>query len=209
MLQSRAAHLSASAREGGTRFRPASVERELSRVFRPELLNRIDRIVVFRPFEREQMRTLLERELDASSSTGAAFANGRGRSNGTRLPSSSSSRRGSASSSGARPLKRAVERYLLAPLAAAIVSRSFPEGDQFLFISARDDRIDVTFVDPDADDAEPSEPPPSLDLRLEQLVLSPGAARARAIFSSERPNGCAGSWTGAVGAAARSATWRR
>jgi ATP-dependent Clp protease ATP-binding subunit ClpC len=51
-------------RERATQFRPAGVERELSRVFRPELLNRIDRTVVFRPFEREQMRALLERELE-------------------------------------------------------------------------------------------------------------------------------------------------
>jgi ATP-dependent Clp protease ATP-binding subunit ClpC len=50
-------------RERGARFSQAAVQRELSRVFRPELLNRIDRIVVFRPFEREQMRALLEREL--------------------------------------------------------------------------------------------------------------------------------------------------
>ena len=45
---------------------------------------------------------------------------------------------------GARPLKRAVERHLLAPLAAAIVSRSVPEGDQFLFVTAATtDRGDV------------------------------------------------------------------
>ena len=40
---------------------------------------------------------------------------------------------------GARPLKRAVERYLLTRIATAIVERQFPEGDQFLFITARDE----------------------------------------------------------------------
>ncbi|UCF31795.1 MAG: hypothetical protein JSV26_05150, partial [bacterium] len=39
---------------------------------------------------------------------------------------------------GARPLKRAVERYLLAPLAETIVDNRFPEGDQFLFIKSGD-----------------------------------------------------------------------
>ena len=55
---------------------------------------------------------------------------------------------------GARPLKRAVERHLLTRIATAIVERQFPEGDQFLFITARDETgLDVAFVDPDAGDA--------------------------------------------------------
>ena len=54
---------------------------------------------------------------------------------------------------GARPLKRAVERHLLAPLARAIVAGNVPEGEQFLFVTAPNDEIEVTFVDPDADDA--------------------------------------------------------
>ena len=57
---------------------------------------------------------------------------------------------------GARPLKRAVERHLLTRIATAIVERQFPEGDQFLFITARDETgLDVAFVDPDAGEPEP------------------------------------------------------
>jgi ATP-dependent Clp protease ATP-binding subunit ClpC len=88
-------------------------------------------------------------------------------------------RKGFSAELGARPLKRAVEQLLLAPLAAAIVSRSFPEGDQFLFVTARDDRIEVEFVDPDAPEEEPAEPPPSpASLRLDRLVLSPSSGAA-------------------------------
>jgi ATP-dependent Clp protease ATP-binding subunit ClpC len=83
---------------------------------------------------------------------------------------------------GARPLKRAVEQRLLAPLAAAIVSRNFPEGDQFLFVTAQGDRIDVRFVDPDADDEEPSAPTPTANLRLERLVLLPNGGPAEVEF---------------------------
>ena len=36
---------------------------------------------------------------------------------------------------GARPLKRAIERHLLAPLARTIVGREFPTGDQFLYVT--------------------------------------------------------------------------
>ena len=36
---------------------------------------------------------------------------------------------------GARPLKRAIEQYLLAPLATTIVNHNFPIGDQLLMDS--------------------------------------------------------------------------
>src|SRR5262249_25833733 len=66
--------------------------------------------------------------------------------------------RGFSPTLGARPLKRAVERYLLAPLAQAIVEQSVPEGDQFLFVTApAGDRIEVVFVDPDAELEPPGE----------------------------------------------------
>jgi ATP-dependent Clp protease ATP-binding subunit ClpC len=171
--------------ERGASFRPAAVERELARVFRPELLNRIDRIVVFRPFEREQMRALLEREL-------ALVLERRGfRERPWAVEWDEAAldllvQKGFSAELGARPLKRAVEHHLLAPLAAAIVSRSFPEGDQFLFVTARDDRIDVTFVDPDADEAEPSAVPPPTSLRLERLVFSPrGGPEEREFLHTE------------------------
>jgi ATP-dependent Clp protease ATP-binding subunit ClpC len=167
--------------ERATQFHPAGVERELSRVFRPELLNRIDRIVVFRPFEREQMRALLERELEL-------VLERRGFRNRPWVVEWDESaldlllRMGFSAQLGARPLKRAVEQHLLAPLAAAIVSQEFPEGDQFLFVTAEGDRIDVRFVDPDADDEEPAAPSPPANLRLERLVLLPSGGLAEVAF---------------------------
>ena len=44
-------------------FSAAALERALRTSFRPEFLNRLDRVVVFRPFERSAMRALLEKEL--------------------------------------------------------------------------------------------------------------------------------------------------
>ena len=52
---------------------------------------------------------------------------------------------------GARPLKRAIDQYVVAPLAAMIVEKRFPEGDQFLFVRSDGEGIQVEFVDPDAD----------------------------------------------------------
>ena len=153
-------------------FSSAGIERAVRASFRPELLNRLDRIVVFRPFARSAMRALLDKELtDALARRGL-----RGRPWAVEVDDSAYAfliEKGFSPELGARPLKRAVEQYLLAPLAAAIVEQSVPDGDQFLFVTASGgERIDVTFVDPDAEpDLEEVEEPVALDLRA--LVRSP------------------------------------
>ena len=61
-----------------TVFRPEQVERALAGQFRPEFLNRLDRVVVFRPFERAQMRALLDKELaDVTRAAAGVAAPGR------------------------------------------------------------------------------------------------------------------------------------
>jgi ATP-dependent Clp protease ATP-binding subunit ClpC len=160
-----------------TPFRAADVARELERSFRPELLNRIDRTVVFQPFERGQMRALLDKEL-ASALTRRGL---RERPWAVELDDSAYEfliDQGFSPALGARPLKRAVERHLLAPLAAAIVEQRAPSGDQFLLVSApRGMRIEVTFVDPDAELAdEPHRRPDATletELDLRSLALAP------------------------------------
>ncbi len=154
------------------RFRAAGLERAVEASFRPEFRNRLDRIVVFRPFERSAMRALLDKELaDALARRGL-----RGRPWAVEVDESAYAfliDRGFSPELGARPLKRALERHLLAPIAAAIVEQEVPDGDQFLFVTASGgDRIDVAFVDPDAAPEAPDagEPAPA-DLR--GLVRSP------------------------------------
>ncbi|MGH3078354.1 MAG: AAA family ATPase, partial [Gaiellaceae bacterium] len=147
-------------------FSSAGIERAIQSSFRPEFRNRLDRIVVFRPFERSAMRALLDKELaDALARRGL-----RGRPWAVEVDDSAYAfliDKGFSPELGARPLKRALERYLLAPLAAAIVEQSVPEGDQFLFVTAAEgDRIEVAFVDPDAEPERVElEEPAALDLR--------------------------------------------
>jgi ATP-dependent Clp protease ATP-binding subunit ClpC len=62
-------------------FSVGTVERALAKAFLPEFLNRIDRVLVFKPFEREQMRALLEKEIDD------VIARGRSSSTSRRLSS--------------------------------------------------------------------------------------------------------------------------
>ena len=170
-------------------FRPETVIRALEQSFRPEFLNRIDSVVVFRPFERAQMRALLDKELaDALARRGL-----RERPWAVELDDSAYEfliEQGFSPSLGARPLKRAVERHLLAPLAAAIVEQRAPSGDQFLLVSAPGgERITVTFVDPDAEEAAEVEREPDLttphELDVRSLALSPRADSKAAQFLLE------------------------
>jgi ATP-dependent Clp protease ATP-binding subunit ClpC len=155
------------------RFRSELIEEELKRTFRPEFLNRIDRVVIFRPFERAEMRALLEKELsDALERRGL-----RARPWAVELDESAVEfliEQGFSPALGARPLKRALDRHLLAPIARPIVEHAVPEGDQFLLVSGGDGELVVTFVDPDAPvEAERDadvEAPEEADLR--SLALS-------------------------------------
>ena len=165
---------------GGTAFRADEVQKAVDRAFRREFLNRIDRVVVFRPFERAQMRALLDKELaDAMARRGL-----RGRPWAIEIDDSAYEfiiEQGFSPELGARPLKRAIDRHLLAPLAAAIVGKAVPAGEQFLFVSApAGTKIEVEFIDPDAEepDAAPAkltiderDDGHSLDLRT--LALAP------------------------------------
>ena len=121
----------------------------LNRVFRREFLNRIDRVVVFQPLSRTIMREVLHKEL-------AAVFERRGlRKRQWAVEWDASAldfllARGFSARYGARPLRRAVERYLLSPLALTIVNHQVPEGDQFLFVRSDGQAIQVEFIDPDA-----------------------------------------------------------
>ena len=129
------------------------VDRALRRTFRPEFLNRIDRIVVFQPFERDEIRTLLQKELDE-----VVLRRGmRDRPWAIEIDESAIAfliEKGFTPDLGARPLKRAVEQYVLTPLARAIADGQVPTGDQFLFLTAGSDRLEVQFVGLEADPAE-------------------------------------------------------
>jgi ATP-dependent Clp protease ATP-binding subunit ClpC len=164
-------------------FSPEAVERAVTRSFRPEFLNRLDRVVVFRPLGREQMRALLDLELRSA----AARRGLRGRPWAIEYDESALEfliDQGFSPHLGARPLKRAVEQHFLAPLATAIVDRTIPEGDQFLFVTAPKGKIEVRFVDPDLDDASPAEEVETRehDLDLRSAVLSPRPDPALAAF---------------------------
>ena len=152
--------------DGADGFSAAAVERSVTRTFAPELRNRLDRVVVFRPFTREVMRKILLKEIaDASARRGL-----RRREWAVEIEEGALDfllDRGFTTDLGARPLKRSLERHLLAPLARTIVERRVPEGDQFLFVRTDGDALAVEFVDPDA--------PPSIATVMPAAAARPGA----------------------------------
>jgi ATP-dependent Clp protease ATP-binding subunit ClpC len=98
---------------------------ELKKVFRPEFINRIDEVIVFHKLTREEIATIVElllkrireslaeRELSLNLSEGAADL---------------LVEKGWDPSMGARPLRRAIQRYIEDPLADEVLSQSMPPG---------------------------------------------------------------------------------
>lgn len=156
-------------------FSGTGIQKSLESTFRPEFLNRLDRVVVFRPLSRAVMRHLLDLELKE------VYERRGLRLRGWAIEWDDEARealidRGFSPSLGARPLKRAVERYFLVPLAEAIVEHRAPSGEQFLFVRLRDGELAVEFVDPDQPqdggvrEVGPEELPESV--RLESIALA-------------------------------------
>jgi ATP-dependent Clp protease ATP-binding subunit ClpC len=98
---------------------------ELKKVFRPEFLNRIDEVIVFHKLTKEEItqivelllkrirESLAERELSLNLTDGAADL---------------LVEKGWDPSMGARPLRRAIQRYVEDPLADEVLSQSMPPG---------------------------------------------------------------------------------
>jgi len=104
----------------------AQVRGELSRHFRPEFLNRIDDIIVFRPLGPEQIERIVELQLRRVQ---ALLAERKITLRVTDAARQLIAEEGYAPAFGARPLKRAIQRLLQNPLALALLEGDFQEGD--------------------------------------------------------------------------------
>jgi ATP-dependent Clp protease ATP-binding subunit ClpC len=161
-------------------FSKDQVLRAIALTYRPEFRNRLDKIIVFQPLTRDLMRGILKKEL-------AALLERRGlKDRAWAIEWESSAlefllEKGFSPEMGARPLKRAIDQYLVAPLAAIIVEKRFPEGEQFLFVRSDGEGIQAEFVDPDADVAAPdqsSSVAPAVSPALASMVLAPEGTQA-------------------------------
>jgi ATP-dependent Clp protease ATP-binding subunit ClpC len=164
---------------------PEQVKRAINQSFRPEFINRLDRIIVFRPLTRDHMRSIVAKELSLVLERRGL----RHREWAVEWEVSALEfllDKGFSPAMGARPLKRAIDQYLLAPLAATLVEHRFPEGDQFLFVRSDGRALQVEFVDPDVSSTSPDplEPQTALapsGLTLARMMLRPTGAPAERI----------------------------
>jgi ATP-dependent Clp protease ATP-binding subunit ClpC len=168
-------------------FSMHQVLKAIGSTFRREFVNRLDRVVVFHPLSRTVMREILFKELDKVLERRGL----RNREWAVEWEESAINfllKKGFTRDLGARPLKRAIEQYLLAPLSITIVNHQLPEGDQFLFVRSDNDSIEVEFIDPDAPadistDSQPLHPAEELAFLtpgVKKLILAPEGLKGEA-----------------------------
>jgi ATP-dependent Clp protease ATP-binding subunit ClpC len=106
-----------------------SVERALRQAFRPELLNRIDEVIVFDPLTEDDLKRIVElmlkdlRERLSERGLGLEL---------TEEAKTALVREGYDPQFGARPLRRTIERRIANPLSLKILAGDFQEGDTVL-----------------------------------------------------------------------------
>jgi ATP-dependent Clp protease ATP-binding subunit ClpC len=105
----------------------AVIESALKKAFAPEFLNRIDDVIMFNSLQKEDIHKIIDIEL----------ANLFGRVNGlgfiikiTDAAKDYIVEKGYDANYGARPLKRAIQKYLEDPMAEEIIKSSLTEGDE-------------------------------------------------------------------------------
>lgn len=108
----------------------APIVGQRERKFSPEFLNRLDKIVVFKALSAEELRRILDIGLEAIQ--GGFEAGSQGKPflpDVTESARNSSLREGTDLNNGARPLKRAIERFLVHPVSNLIVTGQVRRGD--------------------------------------------------------------------------------
>jgi ATP-dependent Clp protease ATP-binding subunit ClpC len=103
------------------------VKDEIERAFNPEFLNRVDDVIVFHSLNREQISQIVHILLKEVYQR-LAEENLRLRLTDAALEFLVD--KGYDEKFGARPLRRAIQRYIEDPLSERILSREFPSGEE-------------------------------------------------------------------------------
>jgi ATP-dependent Clp protease ATP-binding subunit ClpC len=114
------------------------IEKALRDTFRPEFLNRIDEIIIFSPLTLEQVEQIVDLQM--------AEVAGRLEEQGLSVELTDAARKwlarqGYDPSFGARPLKRALQKYVESPLSVQLLRGDFPEGTLVVVDASEDDGL--------------------------------------------------------------------
>jgi len=119
------------------------IEKALKKTFRPEFLNRIDEIITFSPLSIEQMKQIVDLQMDEIRE--------RLRERGLEVALTDGARawlaeEGYDSAFGARPLKRALQKHVESPLSVRLLEGEFTEGDTVLVdVEGEEDKAKLFF----------------------------------------------------------------
>jgi ATP-dependent Clp protease ATP-binding subunit ClpC len=104
-----------------------TIESALKRTFRPEFLNRIDEVIIFRPLTEEQIRQIVDLQIKEVQKR---LADRKITVTLTDEAKDWLAKTGFDPSFGARPLKRTIQREVETPLSKKILQGEFKEGDE-------------------------------------------------------------------------------
>jgi ATP-dependent Clp protease ATP-binding subunit ClpC len=137
---------------------------ELKKVFRPELLNRIDEVIVFHKLTKDEIMSIVElmmkRLRDQMGEHEAAIELTEG-------AKELLVEKGYDPTMGARPLRRAIQRFIEDPLADFVLGRELGPGSTILVDRKNEDEVDITVIPaeitPEKVTVPPEEPVDSAD----------------------------------------------
>ncbi|MGC6502448.1 MAG: ATP-dependent Clp protease ATP-binding subunit [Flavobacteriaceae bacterium] len=118
------------------------IDRELKKTFSPEFLNRIDDIVIFNSLDKKAIRSIVDLELAGLEKRIIKL--------GYDIEISNAAKdfladKGFDQKYGARPLNRAIQKYVEDLIAESVVTNSIKEGDALLIdaVDSKNDKLDL------------------------------------------------------------------
>ncbi len=126
----------------------------LKRVFRPEFINRLDSVIVFRSLNKEDIRQIVQLELNKVSER---LVEHNITLNATSEAVDMLAELGYDPEMGARPLRRVIQQKVEDPLSDALLSGEFLNGEAIL-VDVEDEELVLRHKDQEEETSQPSEP---------------------------------------------------
>jgi len=136
-----------------------NIQKALKSTFRPEFINRIDEIIMFSPLTVEQVKDIVILQMKEIQD--------RLQENGIEVKLSEDARdwlahEGYDSIFGARPLRRALQKFVESPLSVSILAGEFNNGD-VISVELNKDTNKLEFIKKEKSREQPKKPPKEVE----------------------------------------------